>query len=123
MQVLWGRGFIDDKTLPYCDTTFTRRQDAQEIFNLDSRLRHIISMFTEILKENKGMMSTLLGWDQSWRLLPRGHHVYTEVSSCRNCLQSGRELYICVLPMPKGHTDRAKPVTEVEMKGARRSVS
>ena len=57
MQVLWGRWlFIDGKNLPYYDdTTLTRRQDAHKIVNLDSSLRHIMSMFTDILKESKGM--------------------------------------------------------------------
>ena len=61
MQVLWGRWlFIDGKTLPYYDdTTLTRRQDAHKIVNLDSSLRHIMSMCTAILKDNKEMMSTL----------------------------------------------------------------
>ena len=55
MQVFWRRGLIDGKTLPYYDNTVNLGQDAHEIVNLDSSLRHIMSMFTDILKESKGM--------------------------------------------------------------------
>ena len=59
MQVLWGWGLIDHgKTLPFY-TTLTGPKDAHEIVNHDSSLRHIMSMCTAILKDNKEMMSTL----------------------------------------------------------------
>ena len=37
------------------------KQDAHDIVNLNSSLRHIMSMCTHMLKEKKGMMSTLAG--------------------------------------------------------------
>ena len=62
MQVLWGRELIDGKnyllTSSYT-TTLTGQQDANEIVNLDSSLRHIMSMCTDFYsEENTGMMST-----------------------------------------------------------------
>ena len=62
MQVFWRRGLIDGKTLPYYDNTVNLGQDAHEIVNLDSSLRHIMSKCsTDILKASKGMMSTFTG--------------------------------------------------------------
>mgnify|MGYP006157934613 CR=1 FL=1 len=58
MQVLCGRGLIDGKTLPYYDNTVNLGQDAHEIVNLDSSLRHIMSMRTSFLK------------DRAWSYLP-----------------------------------------------------
>ena len=48
------------KNLPFY-TTLTGPKDAHEIVNHDSSLRHIMSMCTYMLKENKGMISTLAG--------------------------------------------------------------
>jgi hypothetical protein len=59
MQVLWESELIDGKNLLYYHT-LTRRQDADEIFNLDSSLRHIMSRTcTAVFLKEKGMMSTM----------------------------------------------------------------
>jgi hypothetical protein len=66
-----------------------------------SSLRHIMSMCTDFLKANNGMMRTLAGTKLG-------------VSCLESCLHQGvmqkllaeRELHICVLPVPKGHTEQ-----------------
>ena len=50
--------------VPYY-TTLTGWQDAHEIVNLDSSLRHIMSMCTDILKESTHKNDEI-GWDQAW---------------------------------------------------------
>ena len=60
-QVLRERRLIHGKNLSYY-ANLIGWQDAHEIIkNIDSTLREIMSMCTDFLKENNGMMSTLAG--------------------------------------------------------------